>query len=119
MQSEDLGRAPSHPFGEFLLHPTASYFDTELVDCEWTGFGAPLRMPSLRRPLGALLNPLIKAGFTLEYLLEPTPTEQFRELSPGDYEELSCRPGFLCVLAERRRSAQGDAGRHAAGSIGD
>jgi len=86
-----------HPFAEFILHPTGSYFETELVDYEWTGFGTPIRMPSYRRPLGALINPLLEAGFILERVLEPVPTERFREEAPEDYETLSRQPGFLCV----------------------
>lgn len=52
-------------------------------------------------PLGALLNPLSKVGFVLEQILEPTPTERFREEAPEDYEVLSRRPGFLCVWARK------------------
>lgn len=90
-----------HPFAEFMIHPTGSYFETELVDYEWTGFGTPIRMPSYRRPLGALLNPLIEAGFSLERILEPTPTERFREEEPEDYEKLRRQPGFLCLRAAK------------------
>jgi SAM-dependent methyltransferase len=92
-----------HPFGEFILHPEGSYFETELVDCEWTGFDTPITMPSYRRPLGALLNPLIDAGFVLERILEPTPTERFREEEPEDYAKLHWRPGFLCIRAAKKR----------------
>jgi SAM-dependent methyltransferase len=91
-----------HPFAEFLLHPTGNYFETELVDYEWTGFGTPISMPSYRRPLGALINPLLETGFGLERILEPTPTERFKEEAPEDYEELSRRPGFLCLRAVKR-----------------
>lgn len=92
-----------HPFAEFMIHRTGSYFETELVDCEWTGFGKPIRMPSYRRPLSALLNPLLKAGFVLDRILEPKPTERFREEAPEDYQKLSRQPGFLCVRATKRQ----------------
>jgi SAM-dependent methyltransferase len=88
-----------HPFADFLFHKPDDYFKTELVEFEWTGFGIPVRMPSYRRPLGAVLDPLVEAGFSLERLLEPKPTEQFKQMDPVDYEELSKRPGFLCVRA--------------------
>lgn len=93
----------SHPFAEFMLHGTGNYFKTELVDYEWTGFGIPVRMPYYRRPLGALINQLLEAGFVLERILEPTPTEQFKQEKPQDYEELSRRPGFLCMRAVKQR----------------
>lgn len=92
----------SHPFAEFVLHPSANYFDTELVTYEWTGFGTPIEMPSYRRPVGALLNPLLEAGFALDRFLEPTPTDRFKDEAPEDYEELSRQPGFLCVRAAKR-----------------
>ena len=91
-----------HPSASFFVyHGEGNYFQTELVDYEWTGFGVPVRVPSYRRPLGAVINPLIEAGFVLERLLEPTPTAKFRETAPQDYEELSRRPGFLCVRAKK------------------
>jgi len=37
----------------------------------------------------------------LERLLEPVPTEEFRKKAPEDYEELSRRPGFLCIRARK------------------
>jgi SAM-dependent methyltransferase len=91
-----------HPFAEFLLHPTGNYFDTERVEYEWTGFGTPMIIPSFRRPLTALINPLLEGGFVLERILEPTPAERFREAAPEDYEQLSRRPGFLCMRAAKQ-----------------
>jgi SAM-dependent methyltransferase len=88
-----------HPFADFLLHKSEDYFRTELVELEWTGFGTPVRMPSYRRPLQTVVDPLLRAGFRLERLLEPQPTEQFKQAEPAEYEELSRRPGFLCVRA--------------------
>ncbi len=90
-----------HPFAEYALHAAGNYFQTELVECQWTGFGSPITMPSYRRPLGAVLNPLLEASFTLERILEPKPTERFKEEAPEDYAVLSRRPGFLCVRAAK------------------
>jgi SAM-dependent methyltransferase len=89
----------SHPFADFQRHQTGSYFRTELVEDEFRGFGTPVRVPSYRRPLSALVNPLLEAGFTLERIVEPTPTEEFARHDPKDYAELSRQPGFLCVRA--------------------
>jgi SAM-dependent methyltransferase len=94
-----------HPFAKFYDHQEGgNYFETELVEYEWRGFGAPVRVPSYRRPMGEVINPLVGAGFVLERLLEPIPTEKFRERSPEDYEELRKRPGFMCVRAAKRRT---------------
>jgi hypothetical protein len=53
--------------------------------------------------LGEVINPLLEAGFALERLLEPTPTDEFRAKLPEDYAELMRRPGFLCVRAVKRQ----------------
>jgi SAM-dependent methyltransferase len=93
----------SHPFVDFfILHPEGSYFETEAVSNEWTGFDIPVTVPTHRRPLSSVINPLLDAGFTLERLLEPIPTEQFKQNLPQDYADLVRRPGFLCVRAVKR-----------------
>lgn len=51
-----------HPFADYLLHPAGNYFETELVEFQWTGFGMPITMPSYRRRLGAVLDPLLPGG---------------------------------------------------------
>jgi SAM-dependent methyltransferase len=92
----------NHPFFDYLYFKSNNYFATELVGSEWRGF-APLRvhMPSFRRSLEATLNPLIEAGFHLERILEPKPTEEFKQADPKHYEELSRQPCFLCIRARK------------------
>jgi SAM-dependent methyltransferase len=88
-----------HPFSGMSLHDSGRYFDTELFNSRWAGFGAPVNVPAYRRPLGAVINPLLKAGFSLEHILEPVPTRRFKKELPQDYKELTRRPGFMCVRA--------------------
>jgi hypothetical protein len=91
-----------HPFSKFYTyHSTGNYFETELVEWEWSGFGIPVRVPSFRRSLGETINPLLEAGFVVERILEPVPTEDFRAAEPDDYEKLTRRPGFMCVRARK------------------
>jgi len=91
-----------HPFADYFLRDGAGhYFETELVEYDWTGFGGCVRVPSYRRPLGEVITPLLEAGFVLERLLEPIPTEEFKVSDPVEYEELSRRPGFLCIRARK------------------
>jgi SAM-dependent methyltransferase len=90
-----------HPFADFMAHPQGNYFRTELIEYEFRGFGTPVRVPTYRRPLSALINPLLDVGFTLERLIEPTPIDAFRQTDPKDYAELSRQPGFLCVRARK------------------
>jgi SAM-dependent methyltransferase len=97
-----------HPSDEFFdHHPSGNYFDVEAVAWEWRGFGIPTRVPYYRRPLGAMLDPLLGAGFVLERLLEPRPIPTFRERDPADYEKLMRRPGFLCLRARKGPSGPG------------
>jgi len=90
-----------HPFSDFSFRHMTNYFEDEVVECTWRGFRKPMPVRSLRRPLGALINDLIGAGFALDRLVEPRPTEAFREADPEDYARLMRRPGFLCVRARR------------------
>jgi len=90
----------SHPFSDYLYHKSSNYHETELVGSEWRGFeSVKVHMPSFRRPLGAMLNTLTEAGFHLERIIEPKPTEEFKEADPKHYEELSRLPCFMCVRA--------------------
>lgn len=92
----------THPLFDFLYYQSDRYFETELVSAEWRGF-KPVRveMPGFRRSLQATINPLLEAGFTLERILEPKPTEDFREADPRHFEELSRQPCFLCLRARK------------------
>ena len=90
----------THPFFDYLYFKSDDYFKTELVGAEWSGFeGVRVRMPSFRRSLEETINPLLEAGFRLERILEPRPTEEFKRADPKGYEELSRQPCFLCVRA--------------------
>lgn len=88
-----------HPFADFTYFGSQDYFATEQVGSEWRGFGIPVYVPTYRRPLSAIINPLLEAGFILQRLLEPLPTEQFRQADPEGYAELVRRPGFICLRA--------------------
>jgi SAM-dependent methyltransferase len=90
-----------HPFAGMTLHDTGRYFDTELFRYQWVGFGSPVNVPAYRRPLGSVINPLLKAGFCLEHILEPVPTKTFKKDLPQDYQELTRRPGYMCVRAKK------------------
>ena len=86
-------------FVRYVYRGEGNYFETELVGMEWTGFGEKVYVASYRRSLASAINPLLQAGFVLNQLLEPTPTEQFRQADPEDYAKLSRMPGFLSVRA--------------------
>lgn len=89
-----------HPYVKFFDHQQSSnYFETDLVEYDWFGFGTVVRVPSFRRPLSAVINPIITSGFVLDQLLEPLPVDDFKLEDPEGYEELIRSPGFLCIRA--------------------
>ncbi len=86
-----------HPAFDAEYFATNNYFSVEQVECEWTGFGTHVVMPSYRRSLEEFLTPLLNAGFLLDRVVEPLPTDNFKDADPVRYESLMYRPGFLCV----------------------
>jgi ubiquinone/menaquinone biosynthesis C-methylase UbiE len=91
-----------HPYMKYATHHLMSnYFKVERVEYVWRGFGKPVSVPSYRRPLSEVVNPLLKVGFILDQILEPLPIEEFYEKDPEDYDELMRSPGFMCVKATK------------------
>lgn len=92
-----------HPFGDYLFfkkrRKAKNYFDTELVGCIWRGFGIRVFVPGYRRPLNELINPLIQAGFRIDRIVEPLPTDKFKKADPKAYKRLRRMPAFICVRA--------------------
>ena len=90
-----------HPAFDAEYFETKNYFSVEAVDCTWKGFGKKVRMPSFRRSLEEIVAPVIEAGFKLERIHEPLPTQDFKAADPIRYRKLMQRPGFLCVRARK------------------
>lgn len=87
-----------HPHADFVEYDdTGSYHDTERVSATWEGFGEPVEVPAYRRPLAAMVNPPLEAGFALTELVEAEPRPRYRELAPERYEYESTNPTFLCL----------------------
>lgn len=82
------------PFGED--DDQANYFAIERRTKDWD-----VDVPYYRRPLSAIINPLLEAGFRLDTVLEPQPTAEFEEIWPERYRKESRYPVFLCVRARQ------------------
>jgi SAM-dependent methyltransferase len=98
-----------HPWDEFhRRHPEGDYFAVERVEAEfdWPAFGVRAPAPYYRRPLGAVLDPLLAAGFALERLVEPRPIPEFRDRDPAMYARLMRQPGFICLRARKAPAAE-------------
>ena len=88
-----------HPFMDFTVFDRDNYFATELLTDHWQRGNKKVEVQFYRRPLNQIISPLLKAGFQLEKLLEPMPTEKFKEADPADYNKLSKNPWFLIIKA--------------------
>ena len=90
---------PAMKYFDFI--EKSNYFQVEQVSYTWKGFGPPVEVPTYRRSLADVFNPLIEAGFNIDRVLEPLPTEAFKAAEPEDYEKLLREPGFMCIRAVR------------------
>lgn len=90
-----------HPFMDFTVFNKENYFLTELLDDEWDVGTGKVQVQFYRRPLSSIITSVLEAGFTLEALLEPMPTEDFRQALPESYEKLTRRPQFLFIRASK------------------
>jgi SAM-dependent methyltransferase len=85
-----------HPVMDWL-RKGGSYFDTTLETDTWrTPYGGQ-RVRFWREPLSALCTAATGAGFLIEKVIEPLPTESMRERYPDDYQKLTAEPGFLIL----------------------
>ncbi len=88
-----------HPLADLRDFEPDDYFETERVSMTWTSFGEAVEVPTYRRPLEAVLNPLLEAGLRLDRVVEAKPSEAFREARPETYERVATQPTFLCLRA--------------------
>jgi SAM-dependent methyltransferase len=87
-----------HPFMDWQVFKTENYFAIELLKDEWEDIG---KVDFYRRPLTAITEDLHAAGFWIERLLEPQPTDHFKLVNPASYERLTKNPWFLFVRARK------------------
>jgi SAM-dependent methyltransferase len=100
-----------HPIHEAsLLDP--GYLCTGLIEEEWDWLGE--KMCYFRRPLRDLMEPLTAAGFVIERISEPTPSEALKRKDPKIYDLLCRLPAFIFVRA--RKLEQGRCGIEASKS---
>ncbi|TCN20520.1 class I SAM-dependent methyltransferase [Mesobacillus foraminis] len=89
-----------HPFMDINLSKEKKYFSTELINDQWERQGKLIDVPFYRRPLNEILNKTLQY-FTIESIVEPQPTVEFKSLKPDGYERLMNNPNFLIVKARR------------------
>ena len=77
----------------------APYSATEAVEDEWKWLGT---VQFFRRSLTDVASSLTDEGFLIDRLIEPIPTDAFREVKPEAYERLLIHPEFLIIRAISR-----------------
>jgi SAM-dependent methyltransferase len=73
-----------HPFGPPLPGQQGGYFDTELLSDTWDKGGVAVSQQFWRRPLGAVLGAFADAGFLVDRVAEPQPSNEALRLFPDD-----------------------------------
>lgn len=85
-----------HPLTDLQLLAEPQYFSTELIVDQWNKAGKTYDVPFYRRPLSEILNNLL-VDFSIEHVMEPQPTQVFKELAPEQYGRLMKSPNFLIL----------------------
>ncbi|MGY8661626.1 methyltransferase domain-containing protein [Bradyrhizobium sp. UFLA05-109] len=77
----------------------SGYLWSGLIEEEWGWLGEKMRY--YQRPLRDLTEPLTAAGFVIERISEPTPSEALKAIDPKGYERLRRLPAFIFVRARK------------------
>lgn len=77
-----------------------NYFLTQQVEEDWTPAG--MGIPSYRRPLSAISSAFWNAGFLIERIVEPKPTEAWKEIYEPFYTNFMQHPIVICISARKR-----------------
>lgn len=90
-----------HPIPDYRCSGSQDYFATELWEDTWMMAGRPVAISYYRRPLSAITDAFLDAGFAIERVVEPPPAPAMRERFPEDFRTLSTQPGFLFLVLRR------------------
>lgn len=89
-----------HPFVDYPFSPSGNYFLTEKIVDEWDTVGRPVKVEFYRRPLSAIIQPVLEAGMMLVALSEGKPDSKMEQSDPDSFRKLSTEPGFLFVKCQ-------------------
>jgi SAM-dependent methyltransferase len=89
-----------HPVGAYLWYKLSDYTGVQYVEAAWKGFGGEtVMMPDYYRSFGEMVNPLLKAGFSLKAVVDALPVEALKDKDPAAYERFRRMPPFMCLEA--------------------
>lgn len=83
-----------HPAADAARYRPVRYGEVEAQEdvIKWAG---PVRF--YRRPVSRIVNDLVEAGFAIERMEEPEPTDAFRDAKPDAYARILAQPEFLFI----------------------
>ena len=85
-----------HPAADAALFRTKNYFAVERVTDHWDWVGD---VTFYRRSFTEMFDSLSDCGLVVERLVEPVPTEEFRDADPESFQKLMNQPAFLIIVA--------------------
>lgn len=88
-----------HPFMDFTVFNKENYFKRDLIEDTWKTNKGNINVTFYRRSLNEITESLYKAGFLIERIIEPFPTEDFKKRDFETYLKLTKKPQFLFVKA--------------------
>lgn len=84
-----------HPFGPPLPGQQGGYFDTELVSATWRKADVEVSQRFWKRPLSAVADAFAGAGFVIDRIAEPQPSQQALDRYPADLADFAGVPVFI------------------------
>lgn len=84
-----------HPFGPPLPGQQGGYFDTELVSATWRKADVEVSQRFWKRPLSAVAGAFADAGFVIDRIAEPQPSQQALDRYPADLAGFAGVPVFI------------------------
>ena len=84
-----------HPFGPRLPSQQGGYFDTELVTDTWRKADVEVSQRFWKRPLSAVAAAFADAGFAIDRIAEPRPSQEAINRYPADLADLAGIPTFI------------------------
>jgi SAM-dependent methyltransferase len=84
-----------HPFGPRLPSQHGGYFDTELVTDTWRKADVEVSQRFWKRPLSAVAGAFADAGFVIDRIAEPQPSQEALERYPAELAGIAGIPVFI------------------------
>jgi SAM-dependent methyltransferase len=91
-----------HPFSPPLVSERGGYFDTELVSDTWIKADVEVTQRFWRRPLSHVVDAFAEAGFVIEKIAEPQPSDEARQHYPEELGPVVGVPTFIVYRLRKR-----------------